>query len=223
MFMERSLDLHHLYSQTFKELVMRRIIMNEHLSIDGVIQSPGGREEDTSGSFDLGGWTARYADDISGESIREAIQEPYDLLLGRFTYKIWDAYWPFQKGPIADKFNVINKYVATRTLKETTWENSVLLSGDTIEQVKALKASDGPALHVWGSGNFIQSLLRHGLIDQMNIWLYPVVLGKGKRLFLDGAVPGNFKLTKHAVSTMGVIIATYEADGEVKLGNVQEG
>ncbi|QRR03094.1 dihydrofolate reductase family protein [Dyadobacter sandarakinus] len=197
---------------------MRRIIINEHLSLDGVIQGPGGPEEDTTGGFELGGWSPEYADEITGQSIMETIHEPYDLLLGRFTYKIWDEYWPFQTGSVAEKFNNITKYVATKTLQETSWENTVLLNGDVIEQVKALKASDGMDLHLWGSGNFVQALLQNGLIDRMNIWLYPVILGKGKRLFLDGAVPGSFRVTRHAVTPTGVAILSYEADGNIKIG-----
>ena len=192
---------------------MRRIIINEHLSLDGVIQGPGGADEDRSGGFELGGWTARFSDDVTGKTIIETINQPYDLLLGRVTYQIWEPYWPFQKGPIADKFNGIKKYVATQTLTESAWEGTVLLHGDTIEQVKALKVSDGPDLHIWGSANFIQSLLENGLIDQMNLWIYPIVLGSGKKLFAHGTLPASFKLAKHAVSPMGVFVGTYEVDG----------
>jgi dihydrofolate reductase len=138
---------------------MRRIIINEHLSLDGVIQGPGGPDEDTSGGFELGGWSAKYGDEISGKSMMDAMAENYDLLLGRVTFDIWEPYWPNQSGPIADKFNGIKKYVATKTRTESSWEGTVLLNGDTIEQVKALKASDGPDLHMWGSADFIQSLI----------------------------------------------------------------
>jgi dihydrofolate reductase len=202
---------------------MRRIIINEHLSLDGVIQGPGGPDEDTSGSFKLGGWIAKYGDEISGKTIFEAIQEEYDLLLGRVTFDIWEPYWPKQTGPIADKFNKINKYVATRTLKESNWEGTVFLNGDTIEQVKALKASDGIDLHMWGSADFIQSLFENSLVDRMNLWIYPVVLGKGKKLFAGGTIPGAFKLVKHVVGSAGLIFASYEANGEVQLGRAGEG
>jgi dihydrofolate reductase len=201
---------------------MRRIIINEHLTLDGVIQGPGGTDEDTADGFDLGGWTAKYGDDISGKSIMDAIQGDYDLLLGRVTYQIWEPYWPFQKGPVAEKFNAIRKYVATQTLTSSSWQGTVLLNGDTIEQVKALKASDGTDLHIWGSGHFIQSLFENGLIDQMNLWIYPVVLGKGKKLFAGGALPGGFKLVKHAVASTGLIFASYESNGEVLLGEESE-
>ncbi|TLV02755.1 dihydrofolate reductase family protein [Dyadobacter luticola] len=201
---------------------MRRIIMNEHLTLDGVIQGPGGPDEDTSGGFELGGWSAPFGDEVTGKTVMATLEQPFDLLLGRVTYKIWEPFWPFQSGPIADKFNSIKKYVATQTLTETSWGNTILLNGDTLEQIKELKATDGPDLQIWGSGNFVQTLLQNGLIDQMNIWLYPVVLGKGKRLFEGAAVPGNFKLTKNVVSDKGVIVSTYEADGKVKLGRIAE-
>jgi dihydrofolate reductase len=201
---------------------MRRIIINEHLSLDGVMQGPGGPDEDRTGGFELGGWSAKHADDITRQSLSEALQEDYDLLLGRFTYEIWAPFWPHQTGPIAEKFNGIKKYVATRTLTEASWDGTVLLTEDAIEQLKALKASDGPDLHMWGSAEFIQSLLQNHLIDRINLWIYPVVLGKGKKLFADGTVPSGLKLTKHAVSSTGVICASYEPDGEVRVGNASE-
>jgi dihydrofolate reductase len=201
---------------------MRRIIINEHLSLDGVIQGPGGPDEDTSGGFELGGWSAKYGDDISDQSMMDAMAEDYDLLLGRVTFDIWEPYWPIQSGPIADKFNRIKKYVATNTRTESSWDGTVFLNENTIEQVKALKANDGPDLHIWGSADFIQSLLQNGLVDRMNLWIYPVVLGKGKKLFAGGTIPGGFKLVKHAVAGSGLICGSYEADGEVKLGRVGE-
>jgi dihydrofolate reductase len=202
---------------------MRRINTNEFMSLDGVIQGPGGPDEDTTNGFELGGWCATQWDDIMQKAMDEQMQKDYDLLLGRFTYDIWAPYWPLQKGPIAEKFNGIRKYVATKTLKEASWKETILLNGSTIEQVKALKASEGIDFHMYGSADFIQSLLRHGLIDQMNIWIFPVVLGKGKKLFQEGIIPGNFKLTKHIVSTTGVIITTYEPDGEVQIGYAGKG
>lgn len=201
---------------------MRRIVINEHISLDGVIQGPGGPDEDTTGGFELGGWSAKYGDELSGKTIFDAIKEDYDLLLGRVTYNIWEPYWPSQSGPIADKFNGIKKYVGTRTLKESSWKGTVLLNGDTIEQVKALRASDGIDLHMWGSADFIQSLFQHGLIDQMNLWIYPVVLGKGKKLFAGGTIPGGFKLLKHAVASTGLIFASYVTNGEVLVGRAGE-
>lgn len=198
---------------------MRRIITNEFMSLDGVIQGPGGPDEDTTGGFELGGWSVTQWDAHMEQFMDEIMNQDYDLLLGRFTYDIWAPYWPkVDNNPIAVKFNRITKYVATRTLTEASWNGTVLLNGDTIAQVKELKAGDGPDLQMWGSADFIQSLRRHGLIDQMNIFIYPVVLGKGKKLFADGTVRGNFKMTRHIVSTTGVIIGVYEPDGEVPVG-----
>ncbi|WP_031528151.1 dihydrofolate reductase family protein [Dyadobacter crusticola] len=203
---------------------MRKIIINEFMTLDGVIQGPGGPNEDTTNGFDLGGWVAKKSDEISDKILMDIMIQPYDLLLGRFTYEIWEPYWPAQTGPIAEKFSQVKKYVASRTRKEGSWEGTVFLYGDAVEQVKALKAEEGgPDLQMWGSADFIQSLLQNGLIDQMNIFIHPVILGKGKKLFQDGIMPGNFKLTKHTVSTTGVILGTYEADGKVQFGNAGKG
>ena len=188
------------------------------MSLDGVIQGPGGPQEDTSNGFALGGWSATQWDETMQQIMTERMQMNYDLLLGRFTYDIWAAYWPFQNDQIAAKFNGITKYVATQTLQEASWENTILLNGDTIEQLKALKDSEGADLQMWGSADFIQSLLRHALIDQMNIWIFPLMLGKGKRLFREDTPPGNFKLTQHTLSSTGVILTTYEPNGEVPTG-----
>lgn len=201
---------------------MRKIITNEFLSLDGVIQGPGGPDEDRTNGFDLGGWSVTQWDDIMQQVMAERMQQDYDLLLGRFTYDLWAPYWPFQKGPIAEKFNGIKKYVATKTLKEGSWKDTILLNDDTIDQVKNLKASDGVDLQMWGSADFIQSLLRFGLIDQLNIWIFPVILGKGKKLFREGIASGNFKLVKHTVSTTGVLMSTYEPNGEVPIGHAGE-
>lgn len=198
---------------------MRRIIVNEFMSLDGVIQGPGGPDEDTTNGFQLGGWSATQWDDNMQKTLSEQMQKDYDLLLGRFTYNIWAPYWPSQNGPIAEKFNGIKKYVATQTLQEASWENTILLNGDTIQQIKALKADEGNDLQMWGSSDFIQSLLANGLIDQMHLWIFPVVLGKGKKLFREQTLAGNFKLIKHSVSTTGVIMTIYEPNGEVPIGH----
>lgn len=203
---------------------MRKIITTTFMSLDGVIQGPGGPEEDTTGGLELGGWSVTQWDDLMQQVMSEEIAKPYDLLLGRFTYNIWAPYWPsIRNSPIAEKFNQVKKYVATQTLTEASWQETILLNGDTIAQVKALKATEGVDLQMWGSANFIQSLLQHRLIDRMDIWIFPVVLGKGKKLFAEGTVPGNFKLTKHAVSTTGVFLTTYEPDGEVPIGRAGDG
>ncbi|ACT92601.1 dihydrofolate reductase family protein [Dyadobacter fermentans] len=199
---------------------MRKIITNTFATLDGVIQAPGGPEEDRAGGFELGGWSFHYWDEIMGQVMDEGMSRPYDLLLGRKTYDIFAAHWPFMENdPTAEQFNACNKYVATQTLKDATWQNTVLLNGDTLAQLKALKSEDGIDLQVHGSADFIQTLLRHNLIDEMNIWIFPLVIGQGKKLFANGTVPSNLKLTKHSVSSTGVIMTTYVPDGEIKVGS----
>ena len=203
---------------------MKRIIVYEFMSLDGVIQGPGGPEEDTSGDFRLGGWTATQWDDQMQQAMAARMQQPFDLLLGRFTYDIWAPYWPFVKdGSISAPFNRATKYVATQTLKSGSWEKTVLLNDNTIDKVAALKKEDGKDLHMYGSADFIQSLLKHGLIDDLNLWIFPVVLGKGKKMFADDTFSGNFKLTQHVLSTTGVILTTYQPNGEVPVGTAGEG
>ncbi|CAG5074736.1 putative protein YyaP [Dyadobacter sp. CECT 9623] len=199
---------------------MRKIITNTFMTLDGVMQAPGGPDEDTDSGFEYGGWSVTQWDHIMNDAMIEAMKNPYDLLLGRVTYEIFAAHWPLLKDdPTADMFNRINKYVATDTLTNASWENTVLLNHDTIKQIKSLKSTNGIDLQVHGSSNLIQSLLQHGLIDQMNIWIYPLVIGKGKRLFGNGTVPSNFKLVSHAISTTGVIITSFEANGEIPIGS----
>ncbi|KAA0992960.1 dihydrofolate reductase family protein [Dyadobacter aurulentus] len=201
---------------------MRRIITNTFLTLDGVMQAPGGPDEDKTSGFEYGGWSVTQWDEVLGKAMSDAMQEPYDLLLGRVTYGIFAAHWPRVKGePTADQFNKANKYVATRTLNEGSWANTVLLNGDTIEQIKALKAGDGIDLQVHGSSGLIQSLLKHDLIDQMNICIYPLVIGKGKRLFGEGTIPANLKLVKHIVSSTGIIYTSYLRNGEIPLGSFE--
>jgi len=155
-----------------------------------------------------------------GQVMGEGMSQPYDLLLGRKTYDIFAAHWPFiENDPTAEQFNACTKYVATQTLKEASWQNTELLNGDTVAQIKALKATDDVDLQVHGSCDFIQTLLRHNLIDEMNIWIFPLVIGHGKKLFAGGTIPSNLKLTKHAISRTGVIITTYVPDGEIKTGS----
>lgn len=199
---------------------MRKIITNTFVTLDGVLQAPGGPDEDNSAGFEYGGWSVTQWDDVMNQVMLDVIQKPFDLLLGRVTYDIFAAHWQFLKDePTADLFNRINKYVATRNVPDSTWQHTVLLNNDTIAQVKELKASNGIDLQVHGSGGLIQSLLTHGLIDQMNIWIYPLVLGKGKRLFGEGTIPANFKLVKQVVSSTGVIIATYQSDGKIAISS----
>jgi dihydrofolate reductase len=198
---------------------MRKIISNTFMTLDGVMQAPGGPEEDKSGNFQFGGWSVKYWDDVMMQAMGEGMQNPYDLLLGRKTYEIFAAHWPFiKKDPVADQFNNAKKYVASRTLKTSTWQNTIFLS-DFVDEIRKIKQSDGIDLQVHGSGNMLQTLMKHSLLDQMNIWIFPVVIGKGKKLFEGGAVPSNLKLKKSVTSKSGVIITTYAPDGEIPLGS----
>ena len=199
---------------------MRKVIASTFISLDGVMQAPGGTEEDRSGGFKSGGWQAPFADesdDVAGAAMQKLLAPPYDLLLGRRTYEIFAAYWPFQDDPIGKGFTSARKYVATRTLKDLTWKNSVAIR-DAATDVARLKQQDGPPLRIWGSGNLIQTLLKNGLIDEFTVLIYPVLLGKGKRLFADDAVSGSLTLTGSAISKRGVFIASYEPAGPVKTG-----
>jgi dihydrofolate reductase len=199
---------------------MRRIITNTFMTLDGIMQAPGGPEEDRAGNFKHGGWSVNYWDDIMMQTMGEASQTPYDLLLGRKTYEIFAAHWPFMEDdPTADKFNKATKYVATQTLSSASWQNTVLLQEDVVEQIRKIKAEDGIELQVHGSGNLIQTLLKHQLIDELRVWIFPTVIGKGKRLFGEGTVPSNLKLTGYKLSGTGVIITTYVPDGEVPIGS----
>ncbi len=202
---------------------MRKLIVLTFITLDGVMQAPGGPEEDTSGGFKYGGWVAGYWDDILGGVMDEQMAEPFDLLLGRKTYEIFASYWPYVKsdapdGPIADKFNSTKKYVASTTLGKLDWNNSTLLKGNTVQEIKKLKQQDGPELQVHGSGNLIQTLLKHDLVDEFRLKIFPITLGTGKRLFGDGTIPVGLKLVDSKTSTTGVIVATYERAGIVKTG-----
>jgi dihydrofolate reductase len=192
---------------------MRKIVTTTFVTLDGVMQGPGGPEEDTSGGFTQGGWTANYDDDMTGQVIDGFMKIPFELLLGRKTYDIWAAFWPnTDEAPnIARPFNATKKYVVSHNNAELSWHNAVVVTGsDIVSEIKKLKGMDGPDLWVWGSGNLIQTLLKHNLVDEMYIWTYPVTLGGGKRLFSEGSVPAAFKLASSQVTPMGVIIAHYE-------------
>jgi dihydrofolate reductase len=195
---------------------MRKLTVNTFMSLDGVMQAPGGPEEDPTGGFTKGGWATSYFDDEMIERMSTA--EPYELLLGRGTYEIFAAHWPYDEGPIADRLNSIRKHVASTTLERVEWNNSVLISGDVGEYVKALKGEDGPEVQVHGSPGLIQTLLRHDLIDQFRLWIFPVVLGAGKRFFGDGTMPAGLRLVDSEVSKTGVTINTYERAGEISPG-----
>jgi dihydrofolate reductase len=201
---------------------MRKIVVLSFISLDGVMQAPGGPEEDTSGGFKYGGWTVPYFDEFSGNIMGEQIKAPFDLLLGRKTYDIFAAYWPKQnpEGRVAKPFNEATKYVVSSSSPKLTWEKSVLIEGDVVAKLKELKGQDGPMLQVHGSGNMIQTLLKNDLVDELWLKIFPVTLGPGKRLFADGTAPAAFKLVESKTSPSGVIFANYKRAGEVKTGSV---
>ena len=199
---------------------MRKLVVNTFASLDGVMQAPGGPEEDPTGGFEHGGWSAPFWDDQMMQLMGETMAKPFDLLLGRKTYEIFAAHWPHATDqPGAAELNRATKYVVSRTLDRVDWENSILLEGDVAEAVAALKGTDGPEIQVHGSSDLIQTLLRHGLIDELRVWIFPVVLGTGKRLFGGGATPSALRLTDSKVSTTGVVMATYEPEGPLETGS----
>ena len=191
--------------------IMRSIIVVAHISLDGVIQAPGGAQEDTSNDFPYGGWIAHHSDEILGKAIRSHMNLPFDLLIGRKTYDIWAPYWP-QHGDIWKGVNAATKYIASNTMTVAEWQPAVILSGDIIEKIIQIKQQPGPDLHVYGSGHLLQTLLKHDLVDELWLKIYPLALGKGKRLFGDGTVFSFFKVTESMVSPEGVIIINYVRD-----------
>ena len=195
---------------------MRKIIVLSMISLDGVLQAPGGPEEDTSGGFKYGGWTASYTDEAFGKVLQEELK-PADYLLGRKTFEIWENYWP-EHGDFWPAINEGTKYVLSGTRKESGWKKSVFL--DSVDAIKKLKNSEGSDIQVWGSSELIQLLLQHDLVDELRLKIYPLTLGKGKNLFGNGPIPAAFTLTNSVVTTTGVLIATYKRAGEVKTGTV---
>ena len=196
---------------------MRKIIVITQLTLDGVMQSPGGREEDPQGRFAHGGWFMLFGDKILMKVLGETIAGKFDLLLGRRTYDIWAAYWPHQgDSPIGKAFNRATKYVATRRPHRLGWDKSERIAGDVVKSVRRLKASKGPALHVWGSGKLLQTLIAADLVDEYRFWIAPVVLGTGKRLFEKGVPPRRLALVKTLSTTTGVLISTYRPVGPLK-------
>src|SRR5919106_3451838 len=199
---------------------MRTLIVNTFTTLDGVMQAPGGPGEDDSGGFAHGGWSVNYWDDKMAQLMGEATSKPFAMVLGRKTYDIMAAYWPQAPEEAGAKtFNDATKYVASRSHRTLEWSNSVLIEGDAAEGIAALKEEDGPELQVHGSGDLIQTLLRHNLVDEYRLWIFPVVVGSGKRLFSDGTVPAALKLVDSKVSTTGVVIGTYEPAGEIVTGS----
>lgn len=201
---------------------MRKIIVLTFLSLDGVMQAPGGPDEDPSGGFKYGGWTVGFFDEFLGKVMVRQLSRPFDLLLGRKTYEIFAAYWPSHNAaddPIAAGINGARKYVVSKTLVNPGWDNSVVVKGDIAEEIKKLKESDGPELQVHGSGNLIQTLLKHDLIDEFWLKIFPVTLGPGKRLFAEGTIPAAYTLRESETSPRGVIIASYVRAGDVITGS----
>jgi dihydrofolate reductase len=213
---------------------MRSLVVSTFLTLDGVMQAPGGPEEDPTGGFTHGGWSVNYWDDAMGAAMTESMSRPFDLLLGRRTYEIFAAHWPHvgdeersERGgtasdvddPAAATLNSARKYVASRTLDNVDWNNSTLLEGDVAEAVAELKAQEGPEILVLGSSELIQTLLEHNLVDEFRIWTFPVVVGPGKRLFGQGAVPAGLQLVDATTSSTGVVMATYRRAGNIDYGS----
>jgi len=199
---------------------MRELLVTTFLSLDGVMQAPGGPDEDEEGGFAHGGWSVHSWDDTMGQIMGDAMSAPFDLLLGRRTYDIFAAYWPTAPDESGGKpLNDATKYVVSRGRPTLDWGPAVLVGGDAGEAIAELKRGDGPELQVHGSGNLIQTLLRHGLVDRFRLWTFPVVIGSGKRLFADGTIPAGLRLVDSTVSTTGVVIGTYEPAGELVTGS----
>ena len=201
---------------------MRKVITGAFVSMDGVMQAPGGPQEDPTGGFEFGGWVVPYADEGFGQAVGELFGQPFDLLLGRKTYEIFAAHWPYAEGgedaSIARRFNRVTKYVATRSNMDLTWKGSVALH-DAAKEVARLKRENGPALVTQGSSDLIHALLANDLIDEIRTFSFPIVLGKGKKLFGAGAKPAAFKLAGSQVTTSGIAIARYERAGAVTTGD----
>lgn len=192
---------------------MRQVIAIEFVTLDGIVQAPGGPDEDPSGGFAHGGWIRPYADPVQSALIREQMRRPFELLVGRRTFEIWAAYWP-QHADVWPEVQAATKYVASTTRTSDAWAPSVFLGGDVAAQVAALKDQPGPDLHVFGSANLLQTLLAHDLVDALWLRIHPITLGRGKRLFGDGTRPAAFRLTEHQVTATGVVLATYARAGE---------
>jgi dihydrofolate reductase len=195
---------------------MRKIIVLEFITLDGVIQAPGGPKEDVSGGFKYGGWTAPYGDDVSNKILKKEMKAA-DLLLGRKTFEIWEAYWP-KHADFWPGINDVTKYVLSKTIKKSDWKNSVFLKN--LADLKKLKKSTGSDIKVWGSSKLVQFLLKHDLVDELWLKIHPVILGKGKKLFDDGIIPAAFTVTKSTVTPSGVIFINYKRAGKVKTGTV---
>lgn len=201
---------------------MRKIVVLSFITLDGVMQAPGGPEEDTSSNFKFGGWQAPYADDESMAEMTKQLSEPFDLLLGRKTYEIFAGYWPYHPEieVVATPFNSCKKYVVSHDQIDLTWENSELITDDVVAKLRELKVSDGPMLQVHGSGKLIQTLLQHDLVDELWLKTFPLTLGSGKKLFEEGTMPAAFEMTNSFITNNGVIFANYKRAGGVKTGTM---
>jgi dihydrofolate reductase len=198
-----------------------RLVVGTFLTLDGVMQGPGAPEEDRSGGFDHGGWLVPYFDDMMGQVMVDWIRRADGLLLGRKTYEIFAAHWPYVTGddPIAKKFNSVRKHVVSRTLNRVDWNNSTVVKGDVVEGIRRLKGESGNELQVHGSGELIQTLLTHHLIDELRLWIFPVLLGTGKRLFANGTTPVRLKLVETKTSSTGVVLQVHQSAGKVDYGS----
>ncbi len=197
---------------------MRKILVLTFISLDGVMQGPGGPTEDTSGNFTYGGWTVPYFDEFLGQVMTEQMSQPFDLLLGRKTFEIFASYWP-QHPEEGAGINKATKYVASNTLTQHAWSKTVFLMGDVANEIRKLKGQDGLDLQVHGSSNLIQTLMKHDLVDEFWLKIFPVTLGMGKRLFDQGTIPASYTLVESKASPLGVIVATFKRAGEVKTGS----
>jgi dihydrofolate reductase len=201
---------------------MRKIVAIHHVTLDGIVQSGGGPEEDPTGSFTQGGWQVPFRSPDGFAALTELISHEFDLLLGRRTYEIWAAFWPFAGDhPVAKSFNKAAKYVVTNSLDSFDWVNTHRLSGDVVAAVRRLKASDGPELHIWGSSQLLQTLIAAQLVDEFRVWIYPVILGKGKRLFAEGLPPLGLTLVESRPTSKGVLLKTYRTVGPFTTGSPQ--
>ena len=204
-----------------QEVIVRKLVVSAFITLDGVVQAPGGPQEDTDGGFTAGGWTVPFFDQHLGEVMGAFMGRPFDLVLGRRTYDVFAAHWPTateQDG--AGPLNAARKHVASRGRPQLTWEGSSLIEGDVAAGVAALKEQDGPELQVHGSGDLLQTLHRHALVDEWQLLTFPLVLGTGKRLFAGGALPGALRLVDSSVSGSGVVVTRYERAGDVVTGSV---
>lgn len=196
---------------------MRKIIVLSMITLDGVMQAPGGKKEDSSNGFKYGGWSASYTDEAYMKAVQKELQ-PADYLLGRKTFKIWESYWPYHSD-FWPGITIGTKYVLSKTVKKSDWKNSVFIKN--IADIKKIRKSKGFDLHVWGSSQLIQLLLKHDLVDELRLKIHPLTLGKGKKLFQDGTIPAAFTLTDSTITTKGVILANYKRSGKIKTGNIE--